>query len=174
MKESKNFSDLALFPHIKRFLSPAIVKLLTRRAYYRLVRKNVRTSRSLLLTFIAPGIPQNDSPSAAPEAVSQLTNGCAAAAVGGKCAGFRAKWGLAHFRCLSSSTDRNEKLSWRLQRRIEALIIRKFTSLMIGKFPTYQGEEHEAAFRMNGPEDNTKRFALSSGPFILKGRCHEE
>jgi hypothetical protein len=68
MKESKNFSDFALFPHIKRFLSPAIVKLLTRRAYSRLVRKNVQTSRSLLLTFIAPGIPQNDSPSAAPEA----------------------------------------------------------------------------------------------------------
>jgi hypothetical protein len=47
-RKEKNFSDLALFPHIKRFLSPAIVKLLTPRAYYRLGRKNVRTWRLVI------------------------------------------------------------------------------------------------------------------------------
>ena len=26
---------------------------------------------------------------------------------------------------------------------------------------------------MNGPEDNAKRFTLSSGPFLLKTRCRE-
>ena len=39
---------------------------------------------------------------------------------------------------------------YQLQRRIEALIRRKFTSLMIGKFLTSQGEEHEALDERTG------------------------
>ena len=56
---------------------------------------------SLLLTFIAPGIPQNDSPSAAPEAVSQLTNGCAAQGWGQMCR-FQGKM-CPHFRSFTKS-----------------------------------------------------------------------
>ena len=42
-------------------------------------------------------------------------------------------------------------------------------------YPMFKKEKQEVSrpSSMNGPDDNAKRFALSSGPFILEGQQQE-